>query len=144
MRWLHRDERGSTTLWTLALAITLLMVGGISLDLWSALGAHRDLAGIADAAAVAGASGVDAETFRNEGRVVLDPALASGLALRLIDAQPNGGDLDASPQIVVAGDGQSVTVTLERRVELTLLRLVVPVGSILVSAEARSDASLRQ
>ncbi len=144
MRGVHRDERGSTTLWTLALAITLLMVGGISLDLWSALGAHRDLAGIADAAAVAGASGVDAETFRNEGRVVLDPALASGLALRLIDAQPNGGDLDASPQIVVAGDGQSVTVTLERRVELTLLRLVVPVGSILVSAEARSDASLRQ
>ncbi len=118
--------------------------GPFGLDLWSALGAHRDLAGIADAAAVAGASGVDAETFRNEGRVVLDPALASGLALRLIDAQPNGGDLDASPQIVVAGDGQSVTVTLERRVELTLLQLVVPVGSILVRAEARSDASLRQ
>lgn len=144
MRGVHRDERGSTTLWTLALAITLLMVGGISLDLWSALGAHRDLAGIADAAAVAGASGVDAEVFRNEGRVVLDPVLASGLALRLVDAQPNGGDLDAPPQIIVAGDGQSVTVTLERRVELTLLRLVVPVGSILVSAEARSDASLRQ
>jgi hypothetical protein len=85
---LHSDERGSTTLWTLGLALTLLMVGGISIDLWSALGAHRDLAGIADAAAVAASSGVDVEVFRAEGRVTLDPGLTRDLALRLIAAQP--------------------------------------------------------
>ncbi|MDH4116430.1 MAG: pilus assembly protein TadG-related protein [Acidimicrobiia bacterium] len=139
-----RDERGSTTLWTLGLALSLLMLGGISIDLWSALGAHRDLAGIADAAAVAAASGVDTERFRNDGVVRLDEGLAEGLALSLIAAQPNGADLSAAPVVVVAADGQSVTVDLQRRVNLTLLRLLVADGSIVVGATATSDASLRQ
>jgi Flp pilus assembly protein TadG len=141
---LHAEERGSTTLWTLGLALTLLMVGGISIDLWSALGAHRDLAGIADAAAVAGSSGVDVEVFRAEGRVTLDPGLTRDLALRLIAAQPNGGDLDAAPAVVVSGDGQSVTVALQRRVPLTLLGLLVEDRSIVVAAQAQADASLRE
>jgi Flp pilus assembly protein TadG len=141
---LHHDERGSTTLWTLGLALTLLMVGGISIDLWSALGAHRDLAGIADAAAVAASSGLDVEVFRAEGVVTLDPDLAEGLALRLIAAQPNGGDLDAAPQVAVSADGLSVTVSLQRRVALTLLGLLVPDRSIVVAAEAQADASLRE
>ncbi|MGF1668366.1 MAG: pilus assembly protein TadG-related protein [Acidimicrobiia bacterium] len=141
---LHREERGSTTLWTLGLALTLLMVGGISIDLWSALGAHRDLAGVADAAAVAASSGVDVEVFRAEGRGTLDPDLAEGLALRLISSQPNGGDLDASPQVVVSADGLSVTVALQRRVPLTLLGLLVEDRSIVVAAQAQGDASLRE
>jgi len=127
MKWLH-GERGSTTLWTLDLALTLLMLGGISIDLWSALGAHRDLAGIADAAAVAASSGVNAEVFREEGVIQLDPGLASDLALRLIAAQPNGDDLATTPRVVVAPDGSSVTVSLHRRVELTLLGLLVADG----------------
>jgi len=131
-------------LWTLGLALSLLMLGGISIDLWSALGAHRDLAGIADAAAVAAASGVDTERFRNDGVVRLDEGLAEGLALSLIAAQPNGADLSAAPVVVVAADGQSVTVDLQRRVDLTLLRLLVADGSIVVGATATSDASLRQ
>jgi Flp pilus assembly protein TadG len=141
---LHAEERGSTTLWTLGLALTLLMLGGISIDLWSALGAHRDLAGIADAAAVAASSGVDVEVFRAEGRVTLDPGLARDLALRLIAAQPNGGDLDAVPAVVVSGDGQSVTVALQRRVPITLLGLLVEDRSIVVAAQAQADASLRE
>ena len=141
---LHDEERGSTTLWTLGLALTLLMVGGISIDLWSALGAHRDLAGIADAAAVAASWGLDVEVFRAEGRVTLDPALAEGLALRLISVQPNGGDLDESPEVVVSADGLSVTVALQRRVPLTLLGLLVEDRSIVVATQAQGDASLRE
>lgn len=137
-------ERGSATLWTLGLALTLLMIGGISIDLWSALGAHRDLAGIADAAAVAGSSGVDEAVFRESGVVQLDPGLAEGLALRLIAVQPNGADLDAAPVVAVTGGGQAVTVTLQRRVPLTLLGLLVADRSIVVSAEGRADAALRE
>lgn len=141
---LHLEERGSTTLWTLGLALTLLMVGGISIDLWSALGAHRDLAGIADAAAVAASSGVDEAVFRESGVVRLDPGLAEGLALRLIAVQPNGADLDAAPVVTVTGGGQAVTVTLRRRVPLTLLGLLVADRSIVVSAQGRADAALRE
>lgn len=124
--------------------MTLLMIGGISIDLWSALGAHRDLAGIADAAAVAASSGVDEAVFRESGVVRLDPSLAEGLALRLISVQPNGADLDAAPVVAVTGGGSAVTVTLQRRVPLTLLGLLVADRSIVVSAEGRADASLRE
>lgn len=141
----RRDgERGSTTLWTLVLAMSLLALGGVSLDLWSALGAHRDLAGIADAAAAAGASGIDTELFRTTGEVALDDMLAPSLAVGLIVAQPNGGDLLGAPVIDVAPDGRSITVTLSRSVDLTLMRMFVPNGTVTVSATARSDASLRQ
>jgi Flp pilus assembly protein TadG len=126
------------------LSVSLLMLGGISIDLWSALGAHRDLAGIADAAAAAGASGVDTDLFRGEGLIELDESRTRDLAFQSIGSQPNGGDLSATPVVAISGDGGSVTVTLRRQVDLTLLRLLVPNGSVEVSAEARSDASLRQ
>ena len=136
------DERGSTTLWTFMLAMSLLALGGISVDLWSALGAHRDLAGIADAAAAAAASEIDQAAFRDSGQVRLDPDLAATQGLFVIAVQPNGADLSRTPRIVVGAE--EVTVTLYREVDFVLLQWLSGVRSIEVSAAARSDASLRQ
>lgn len=140
--WRLRSERGSTTLWTLALAMSLLALGGISIDLWSALGAHRDLAGIADASAAAASSEIDQAAFRDAGQVQLDVDLATTRGLTVIGAQPNGSDLSRAPEIVV-GVGE-VTVTLYREVDFVLLQWLSGVQSIEVSAQARSDATLRQ
>jgi Flp pilus assembly protein TadG len=136
-------ERGSTTLWILGLTLTLFMVGGISVDLWRTLAEHRDLAGIADAAATAAASGVDTEYFRATGLVRLDPASAGDLALAQIAAQPTGANLSVPADVVVSGDGLTVAVTLHRTVRLTLLALLAPGEDITVGAEAIADVTLR-
>ena len=142
------DERGSTTLWVLALSLVLLMVGGISLDLWRALAEHRELAGVADAAAVAAASGVDVDHFRETGEVMLAADRAIELAHRLIAAQcPSDGICPAVDGVSVAVDGVSVVVELRRGFDLTLLGLAVPEGIVAerleVVARAHADASFR-
>jgi Flp pilus assembly protein TadG len=135
-------EQGSTTLWILALSLALLMVGGIGVDLWRALAEYRELAGIADAAAVAASSAVDADHFRATGQVVLDEDLAHRLALAQIAAQPDEVTLSAPPDVDI-DDGLTVTVVLQRSFRLTLLALAAPGEEIQIRAEARADASLR-
>jgi Flp pilus assembly protein TadG len=141
-------ERGSTTLWVLALSLLLLMVGGISLDLWRALADHRQLVGVADAAAVAAASGVDVDHFRETGEVRLSDDRATRLAHRLIAAQcSSGGSCRAVEDVSVVVSGVSVAVELRRGFDLTLLGLAVPEGLLAerleVVARAHADASFR-
>jgi len=120
-----RDERGSVTLWMLGLGIALLMVGGVALDLWRLLGVRREMAAMADAAAVAAAAAVDTDAWREEGEVVVDAVAAEERALAVLDAQPLVGSVVLPPGWLVV-DGGEVGVTLEADVELTLLRLVHP------------------
>ncbi len=115
-------QGGFLTIWMLGLCLILLAIGGVSLDLWRAFSERQALAGLADAASVAGASGIDPVAARR-GVVKLDPALARGLAERSIAAQGDSGSL-VSSTIVVADDGSTITVGAEGRVELTLLRLL--------------------
>ena len=125
--------------------MTLFMVGGISVDLWRALADHRELAGIADAAAVAASSGIDAQAFRNTGDVVLDPALAQQRGQDVIAsfiAQSDAGGLD-SQSISVIGGGTVVQVDLARTMDLGLLQLLAPGQDITISVRAVADASLR-
>jgi Flp pilus assembly protein TadG len=142
------DERGSTTLWTLMLAMSLLALGGISVDLWSALGAHRDLAGVADAAAAAAASEIDQDVFRSTGEVRLDPDAAVATAMAIIGDQANGADRSLSEialaDVAIGVEIDEVTVRLTREVRFVLLQWLSGTPTIEVSAEARSDASLRQ
>ncbi len=138
-----RRERGSTTLWTLGLALTLFMVGAISVDLWRALAEHRELAGIADAAAVAASSGIDVDGYRTSGDVLLDYALAHEGALRAIAAQPGGSDLSAPPAVQLFNGNASVRVSLERVMDLGLLRLLAPGQNIRIVVNAEADAALR-
>lgn len=118
-------ERGSITIWLLGLAVVLLFVGGLSLDLWRAFSARQLLANAADAAAIAGATGIDTARFRASGQIVLDPALAGQ---RVQDSLAHQGrvPLAAPPAIEVDPDPPQVAVVLTGQVRLTLLHVLLP------------------
>lgn len=111
-------------LWLLGVAGMLLMLGGLSIDLWQVFSERRALAGAADAAAFAGASGIDVEAYRSDGSVLLLPATAEALAVAALARQDDLVMLAGPPAVHVVAD--RVTVTLHGRVELGLLQLLVP------------------
>jgi uncharacterized membrane protein len=114
------DDHGSVTIWVLGLSMLLLVFGGLALDYWRALAMQRELAAVADSAAVAAASGIDEEFYRETGDVVLEPMRSRGLAEAAVDWQ--GVEVLA---IDVAVAAASVTVTLTGEVELGLLGVLV-------------------
>ncbi|HXV71023.1 MAG TPA: pilus assembly protein TadG-related protein [Acidimicrobiia bacterium] len=108
------------TIWVLGLSILLLVFGGLALDYWRALALQRELASVADSAAIAAASGIDEETYRATGDLVLEPDRAR----RLVDAAVSWqGTEVVSTDVVV--DSDSVSVTLTGVVELGLLGVFV-------------------
>lgn len=114
------DERGTVTLWVLGLCLMMLFVGGIALDLWRAFSERRALAGVVDAAAVAGASGIDTDAYRATGQLRLDPALSETLAWENLNTQE---DTRALVDAAVEATTTDVTVTAVGRVGFTLLRI---------------------
>lgn len=117
---MRRSDRGSVTIWMLGLSMLLLVFGGLALDYWRGLALQRELAAVADSAAIAGASGIDEEHYRVTGDVVLDPPRARGMATAAVGWQ--GVDL---VDLVIDIEPASVTVTLVGEVELGLLRVLV-------------------
>ena len=117
----QRKERGTVTLLGIGLATLLLFVGGFSVDLWRAHSERRALAELADAAAAAGANGIDTDRYRATGELALDPALAEALAWESIVGQPDQRALVGFP--TVAASAEVVVVQVEGEVEMTLLRL---------------------
>src|SRR3954470_23648625 len=111
------SERGTVTLWVLGLCIALMFLGGLSLDLWRAVAVRREMSAMADAAATAGANGVDEPALR-AGVVQLDPNRARGFASQTLGEYPRTPSLDAA-RIDVAGN--RVTVTLRDHVDFSLL-----------------------
>ncbi len=117
MRSRRADQSGTITLWVLGLCISLLFLGGLSLDLWRAVADRRQLSSMADSAATAAANGVDVDALR-AGTVHLDPARARSIALASLDEDPHSGELDNVDVEVV---GNRVTVTLRDHVPFSLL-----------------------
>jgi Flp pilus assembly protein TadG len=111
------DERGTITLWVLGLCISLMFLGGLSLDLWRAVADRRELSSMADTAATAAANGVDVEALR-AGTLRLDPVRAREIALASLDEDPHRGALDAIDVEIV---GNRVTVSLRDHVRFSLL-----------------------
>jgi Flp pilus assembly protein TadG len=128
------DEKGSITLWLLGLSILLLAFGGLAVDYWRALALQRELAAVADSAAVAAASGLDETHYRGTGEVRLEETRAVALAGRALAAQ----DVALTgAEVSVAVDGSTVTVTVRASVDLGLLAILVDDDSPLeVSASA--------
>jgi Flp pilus assembly protein TadG len=122
---LHVPERGSITVWLLGLAVLVLFVGGLSLDLWRAFSARQLLANAADAAAVAGATGIDTARFRDTGQLALDPPLAMQRAGDSL-AHQGGLPLVTPPGVEVTPDPPQVVVVLTGQVRLTLMRVLLP------------------
>jgi Flp pilus assembly protein TadG len=118
-------QRGSITVWLLGLAVLVLFVGGLSLDLWRAFSARQLLANAADAAAIAGATGIDTARFRDTGQLALDPAVATQRAADSLIHQ-GGLPLTTEPGVEVTPDPPQVVVVLTGQVRLTLLRVLLP------------------
>ena len=128
-------ERGTVTLWVLGLCISVMFLGGLSLDLWRAVADRRELSAMADAAATAGANGVDPAALR-AGRVQLDPDRVRALALATLAEYPHASALDRADVQVV---GNSVTVTLHDHVRFSLLGVFM--GGQRFDVETHASAS---
>jgi len=136
-----RSDRGSVTIWMLGLSLLLLVFGGLALDFWRGLALQRELAAVADSAAIAGAAGIDVEHYRETGEVLLDPMQAGDLASASIgfqDAEISGVSVSVTP------GGDSVTVVVEGAVELGLLGVFVDQSEpLLVRATASAIPRLQ-
>ena len=106
----------------LGLSLLLLLFGGLALDFWRGLALQRELASVAESAAIAAASGIDEVQYRADGSVVLDPRIARDLALSSIEFQ----DVDLTEASVeVSPDGSQVTVFVEGEVPVGLMGVFV-------------------
>lgn len=134
-----RSESGSLTIWMLGLCVAVLFLGGLSLDLWRAFLERRELAGAVDAAAIAAASALDEAAFRSMATPELEVDVARAVAcdyLRERTSPPVGCE-----GIAVTRSG--VSVTAERSLELTLLRVLLwNEPDLLVQVTARAEPRL--
>jgi Flp pilus assembly protein TadG len=138
---LRGEDRGFLTIWLLGLCLLLLVLGGVSLDLWRAFSERQALAGLADSASLAGAAGLDLDAARR-GLVLLDPADATRRAQASIAGQADKGSLVVSSvKIVVVRNPSEVTVSADGQVHLTLLRLLL--GDRPVTLHVSSTAAAR-
>lgn len=125
------SERGSITLWMLGMVMVVFMVGGLAIDLWRGLAAHRQVAGIVDSAAVAVGSAIDEDAWRAEGILVLDP---DRVRRRVAVAEAEAGS-SVVLAVTVAADGLSASVTGTTTVDLTLLGIITD-GPLQIGARA--------
>lgn len=125
-----RSEQGAVLVAGLLLTVAMMLVIGFAVDLGRAFIARRDLANVADQAALTGSQAIDLPAL-HAGHLMLDPALARTDALRVIATEPG---LRGS---ATAGE-QNVTVTVNRRVPTILLALA-GVRTITVSSHATAS-----
>ena len=109
-------------MWMLGLSIMLLGFGGLAVDYWRALALQRELAAVADSAAVAGASGIDEAHYRATGEVILSPSRATDLAHQSVAFQ---GRPLSDVAVAFSPGGESVTVVVRGEVELGLLQIFI-------------------
>ena len=107
----------------LMMLVLVVAVGAISVDLWHLVAEHREVAGLVDGAAISAASAVDVEALRLVPPMVkLQPDRAVARACSYLQAHGGVGPCPGPSAQVVVGDG-SVSVTMRRDVNLTLLRI---------------------
>ena len=125
IRDIRRRQRGSVTIWGLGLTIVLAGFAGVVIDTWRVFAERQDLSGMADSAVIAGATAVDIPHLNDTGEVVLDPVGAEMRALEFLQHQ-DGWSGDVSYTIVGSPDGATITVSLEKDVDFTLLGPFLP------------------
>lgn len=128
MRAHPAGERGSVLITGLLLSLALLMVIGFAVDVGHAFLVKRDLASIADDAALSGSQAIDTQTLHETGAVQLEPQQAREDALRSVEANPS-----VTGQATVTASRVRVTVT--QRVPTILLGLV-GLHTLTISAHA--------
>lgn len=105
----ERDEQGTVTAFVACFTLALLTVAGLVVDGGYTLAARRRAFNEADAAARAGAQGVDVAALRAGGRARLLPTRARTLALEHLARAGLEGTVE------VRGDEVTVHVTVTQR-----------------------------
>lgn len=123
-------------------AATILLLGGVSVDLWRVLGEYRSVAGVVDGASIAGATAVDLDRLRSEPGVVpeLDMALAFDRACAYL-IEHGSTTTCSGPDVSIVPTATSVTVTVTRDVDLTLLQGLNAFGNGADTSAIRVTAS---
>lgn len=129
-------EAGHVTFFGIGMVVVLLFVSGFSVDLWRAFSERRALSEMADAAAAAGANGVDVVTYRSSGEVLLDPTLAEDLAWQSLATQTDRRALSGLPLVVA--DVDTVEVLVVGEVEMTLLSVFMAGEPFTVTVRAEA------
>jgi hypothetical protein len=112
----------------LMMLVLIVAVGAISVDLWHLVAQHRELAGVVDGAAISAASAVDLEALRRDPRVVqIQPDRAVARACSYLQDHGAGPCPGSDAEITV--DGDTVSITMRRKVRLTLLRVLSGLSS---------------
>jgi Flp pilus assembly protein TadG len=125
-------ERGSVLITGLLLSIALIMVIGFAVDIGHAFLVKRQLASIADDAALSGSQAINVQAL-HEGHLQLNPGQAQSEAQHTIAANP-------SVTGQVNENTGSVTVTVTRRVPTILLGIV---GLRTLTIDAHATAAPR-
>ncbi|MEZ5230254.1 MAG: pilus assembly protein TadG-related protein [Acidimicrobiales bacterium] len=121
-RWTEKPECGQVTLFGVGVVMMLLVVGGVSLDLWRVVAQHRALSEVADAAAAAGSNGIDIAHYRSSGDLALDPVLATSYVEWSVSTQDRPSSF-RSARVTRVEPGR-ITVSVSGRVDFSLLSLV--------------------
>jgi Flp pilus assembly protein TadG len=124
-----RSEEGSVLITGLLLTLALLMVLGAAVDIGHAFIVRRDLASLADSAALAGAQQLDPQAI-HQGQLALDPQQAQTAALSTLSGESG---IQAQAEATPA----QVHVQVTRRFPTILLRLV-GLSDLTVSAQANA------
>ena len=132
---MRRGEHGMITLWVLGLTIAIMFLGGLGLDLWRAVAVRREVSAMADAAAAAGANGLDESALRG-GTMRLDDGRVRQLVAAELDQYPNATRLDGETVTVA---GAQVNVTLREHVHFSLLGIFMGRGQFTVQANATAE-----
>ena len=135
MRPHARGEHGMITLWVLGLSVAVLFLGGIGLDFWRAIAVRRQVSVMADAAATAGANGLDEAVLRGGG-LQLDDARVRELVASELAEYPEARKLRVTNVTVT---GQRVVVTLSEDVHFSLLGIFMGGGHFTVEAHAIAE-----
>jgi uncharacterized membrane protein len=129
-----KDERGVVAPLVAVMLLGLLGIAALVIDGGVLFAARRDLQGLADGAARAGAMTLNVDSLRSAGNVVLDPEAAQGAARDYLRAAGFDGD------IAVTADTTGVTVDLAQDRQTVLMGLV---GVRKVRTEAHAVARPR-
>jgi Flp pilus assembly protein TadG len=125
-------EDGSVLITGLLLSLALIMVIGAAVDIGHAFLVRRQLASIADDAALSGSQAISIPSL-HEGHLQLDPGAAQSQAQHAIAANSSvAGQVNVTARVV--------TVTVTRRVPTILLGLV---GIRTLTITAHASASPR-
>lgn len=129
----RHPERGSVSVYVVIIAASLMLMAGLCVEGGRVLNARSTMADQAEQAARVGVQQLSMERLRGSGVAATDPSAASAAARSYL---ARTGDAQTS---TVKASSDRVSVTVERDVPTTMLRLVgVTSIHVTVTGEARN------